>query len=302
MLSYRRKTKLQRAKEVLTKQQPKEAQRSVDRLDDLLEKADKLTTLERSNHVTITRRFGDWFGGVVKSIKGLDGTLDKIATAMRYHAKKVDSSNKHLEDIKASLEKDRSKIEVTNWPEQKEYKAPEVQKVIVENTQDLVQKEDENADLPPAWLGAVLRVYFKNLIETLTTVTQRVYLIDPKTNKPVDPRPNIHAWGLGGNSTSGTSDVVSTKNALTPASPTNTSVGTSSAEAVAANANRKGLYLVNTSDETITLGFGVAAELDKGMVLTPGGVYTMDEYSFNTNAVNAIATGAASNLAIQEFS
>lgn len=88
---------------------------------------------------------------------------------------------------------------------------------------------------------------------------------------------------------------------LAPASPTAASVGVASAQAVAANANRKGLVLVNTSANTISLGFGSAAVLNNGITLYPSGVYEMDEYTFDLGAVNAIASAAASNLAIQEY-
>lgn len=94
---------------------------------------------------------------------------------------------------------------------------------------------------------------------------------------------------------------VSTKTALTASSPTAASVGTSSAQAVAAAATRKGLILTNTSANKISLGFGATAVLNSGVTLYPGGVFVMDEYNFHVGAINAIAGGAASNLAVQEF-
>lgn len=96
--------------------------------------------------------------------------------------------------------------------------------------------------------------------------------------------------------------VVSTKTDLTPASPTAVSVGVASGTLVAANANRKGLVLVNTSTARVSLGFGVAAVLDSGITLYPSDSFSMDEYSFDTGAINAIASAAASNVGIQEFS
>jgi len=93
-----------------------------------------------------------------------------------------------------------------------------------------------------------------------------------------------------------------TKVALTFSAPTAASVGIVSAQALAANANRKGLFLVNTSTNYISIGLGSAAVLYSGITLSPsGGSFWMDEYSFTTSAVNAIASGAASNLAIQEM-
>lgn len=92
------------------------------------------------------------------------------------------------------------------------------------------------------------------------------------------------------------------KTDLTPSVPTAASVGVASAQVVAANANRKGLILVNTSANRISLGFGATAVLDSGVTLmASGGAYNMGEYDFDAGAVNAIASGAASNLSIQEY-
>ena len=97
------------------------------------------------------------------------------------------------------------------------------------------------------------------------------------------------------------SGTINTKTDLTPSAPTAASVGVASALALAANANRKGLKLINTSNARISLGFGSAAVLDSGVTLFPGGVLNMDEYDFDLGTVNAIASVAASNLAIQEY-
>ena len=90
-------------------------------------------------------------------------------------------------------------------------------------------------------------------------------------------------------------------NDLAPSSPTAASVGVASAQAVAANASRKGLKLVNTSNARISLGFGAAAVLDSGITLYPGGAFNMDAWDFDLGAVNAIASAAASNLGVQEY-
>jgi len=101
----------------------------------------------------------------------------------------------------------------------------------------------------------------------------------------------------------GTDGVTSTKIALTASAPANNTAGISSASAVAANANRKGLVIVNTSlTAWVYLGLGATAVVGSGVALGPGGgSFTMDEYSFTTAAVNAIASAASTNLAIQEF-
>lgn len=93
-----------------------------------------------------------------------------------------------------------------------------------------------------------------------------------------------------------------TKTALTAAAPTAVSVGVTSAQAVASNVNRKGLMLVNTSANYISIGIGSAAVLYSGITLNPGGgAFWMDEFCFSTGAVNAIASGATSNLGVTEF-
>jgi hypothetical protein len=95
---------------------------------------------------------------------------------------------------------------------------------------------------------------------------------------------------------------VSTKTALTPSAPTAVSVGVTSGTVLAANANRKGLCLINTSLNYISLGFGSAAVLYSGITLNPwGGSYWMSEYDFTTGIVYGIASGASSNLGVQEY-
>lgn len=88
---------------------------------------------------------------------------------------------------------------------------------------------------------------------------------------------------------------------LTASAPAAASVGVASAAALAANAARKGLVLVNRSNNTISIAFGAPAVLDSGISLDPGGSFTMTRETFTTAEVRAIAGGAASALAIQEF-
>ena len=102
---------------------------------------------------------------------------------------------------------------------------------------------------------------------------------------------------------SGNVQIVKPRVALVPAAPAAFSVGVASQVAVAANVNRKGLTLVNTSLAWISLAFNAPAVLYSGISLAPnGGSFTMGEYDFSTLEVRAIASAAASNLAIQEFS
>jgi len=88
---------------------------------------------------------------------------------------------------------------------------------------------------------------------------------------------------------------------LLVSAPTFATVGVASASAVAANANRTGLILTNTSNNTISLGIGAAAVLNSGITLFSGDSYQMDMGNFSSLVVNAIASSASSNLAIQEF-
>lgn len=95
--------------------------------------------------------------------------------------------------------------------------------------------------------------------------------------------------------------VLGTSISLAPSAPTFATVGLASAQAVAANAARKGLILTNTSNKRISLGLGSAAVLNSGITLDPSGVFEMNPWTFYTGAVNAIASSASSNLAIQEY-
>lgn len=91
-------------------------------------------------------------------------------------------------------------------------------------------------------------------------------------------------------------------NNLTPSAPTFATVGVADGIAVAANANRRGLILVNTSVNIISIAFGSnPAVLNSGITLTPYGAWTMQDITFTTAQINAIAGAAGSNLAIQEL-
>ena len=85
--------------------------------------------------------------------------------------------------------------------------------------------------------------------------------------------------------------------------PSNVLIGATSGVAVVANANRQGLIIANISSSTMYLGLaGNDAVLNSGIVLIPnGGVWTMDEYNFNNEAIEAIAHSANNILCVQEF-
>jgi len=84
--------------------------------------------------------------------------------------------------------------------------------------------------------------------------------------------------------------------------PTAASVGVASAEAVPAKTGRRYLLLKNTSANTISLAFDQAAVLSSGITLQAGEAYEMSAAAGNLtdSQVRAIASVAASNLAIQE--
>lgn len=92
-----------------------------------------------------------------------------------------------------------------------------------------------------------------------------------------------------------------TKGPLTANSPTSVSVGVASTAFLAANASRKGMCAVNVSSSTISFGMGTAAVLNSGITLYPGGTWCMDEYTYSQQAINAIASAAASTVAAQEL-
>ncbi len=96
---------------------------------------------------------------------------------------------------------------------------------------------------------------------------------------------------------------VNTKTPLVYSAPITASVGTTSTLILAANANRKGLYLSNTTaTQQISLGFdGNAAGYQYGLTLFPGEKFWMDEYSFSTGAIYAITSGTTTYIGIQEI-
>lgn len=89
----------------------------------------------------------------------------------------------------------------------------------------------------------------------------------------------------------------------TASTPTSASVGVSSAQAVASNANRVGLDLINLSANDISLAFGASATavLNNGVTLQPGATWFMTDRNFTTARVVAIAGGASSALSVQEY-
>jgi hypothetical protein len=96
--------------------------------------------------------------------------------------------------------------------------------------------------------------------------------------------------------------VTSRGTSLTASASSAVTVGVASGLALAANISRKGLYLTNThTTNRISIAFGSTAVLDSGITIFSKQTFWMDEFSFSTALINAIASGASTNLAIQEF-
>jgi hypothetical protein len=124
--------------------------------------------------------------------------------------------------------------------------------------------------------------------------TQRVILASDQTAVPV-----TGTFWQATQPVSGTVTATVTPAALTPAAPTASPVGIASAQ-ILASATYKRIELCNTSANTISIGIGSAAVLNSGITMIgPGSSATIDGPI--TAAINAIASVAASNLAIQSF-
>lgn len=96
-------------------------------------------------------------------------------------------------------------------------------------------------------------------------------------------------------------DLLSNPTIISPSSQTFATVGTSSGQILASDLNRKGLILTNTSVNIIYLGIGATAVVGSGITLYPGGSFILDKDGIVTGAINAIASAASSNIAIQVF-
>jgi len=89
---------------------------------------------------------------------------------------------------------------------------------------------------------------------------------------------------------------------ITMSAATAVSVGVADGALVAANPLRRYLLLCNTSAARVSLAFTGAAVLDSGVTIQPGGAYEISAKAGNLTlqVIRAIASGAASNVAVQE--
>jgi len=85
--------------------------------------------------------------------------------------------------------------------------------------------------------------------------------------------------------------------------PLTVSVGTTVTAVLPANITRKGVVVVNTSANVVSLGLdGFPAVLGAGITLFPGGSWTMNTMmEYTPAAITAIASAAGSTLSVQEF-
>lgn len=111
----------------------------------------------------------------------------------------------------------------------------------------------------------------------------------------------------GGNPASASNPIPFTPSAtaLVAGSPAAVVVTASSALLLAANTLRKGLTLTNLgASGNVSLGIGTtnAAVLNSGITLANnGGAFSMNEFTFTTGAINAIAAASGARVAIQEW-
>lgn len=87
---------------------------------------------------------------------------------------------------------------------------------------------------------------------------------------------------------------------LTPGTPTQIPVGTTSTELIAANPNRKYAHVVNNSGETIYIQYSVSAALNQGIKLPSSSFYTIESSNLWLGAINAIGVMANQLIDILE--
>ena len=80
-------------------------------------------------------------------------------------------------------------------------------------------------------------------------------------------------------------------------------VGMTSAKIIDSSTWRTGLFIRNISENNVSLGFGVAAEIDKGITLYPRECYSMSRHAdYFTGDVYAVASADNSLVSFQVFS
>ena len=83
--------------------------------------------------------------------------------------------------------------------------------------------------------------------------------------------------------------------------PASATIGLTSTLILAENGLRRGIFIRNLSNKTISIAFCNPAELNKGITLYSKESYSMSGDDFSWGPVYAISDGASSDIAIQEF-
>ena len=82
----------------------------------------------------------------------------------------------------------------------------------------------------------------------------------------------------------------------------NATVDTVSTAIIAINKKRRGLVLTNTGANAVFIGINQDAIANQGIYLVSnGGVWVMDNFTYTDRAINGIAIGGVANISIQEF-
>ena len=79
---------------------------------------------------------------------------------------------------------------------------------------------------------------------------------------------------------------------LNSASSGSAFIGTTRTVPIIENNNRVGLTVINISGNFISLGLNASVVLYAGITLMPGATWYMDDYSYMTGPIEAIASGA----------
>lgn len=88
---------------------------------------------------------------------------------------------------------------------------------------------------------------------------------------------------------------------VTFAAPDDQSIGTSTTEIVASDNDRKAIFIVNDSANTIFIGIGGDAVMNKGIRINAnGGALLLSGATRTTQAIDGISGTAASNITVHE--
>lgn len=87
---------------------------------------------------------------------------------------------------------------------------------------------------------------------------------------------------------------------ISPGYPTQITVGTSSTNLFSANPSRKYAHISNNSSAAIYIQYGVAAAINQGIKIGPGGFFTLDIENLWKGDINAIGLTASQLIDVLE--